>query len=85
LLNIDMDTTILRMRRQSQKHRQSPIPIAQYLPVFFSLQNRKYGVLTRASPLKSRRGALSTAGVGFSCATWALYQRVRRGTDMITK
>jgi vacuolar iron transporter family protein len=38
--NMDMCATIMHMRRQSQIPRQSPAPIAQYLPALFSLRNK---------------------------------------------
>ena len=41
LNDINMCATIMCMRRQSQMHKQSPIPIKQYLPVLFSLRNTK--------------------------------------------
>ncbi len=52
---MDMCTTILRMRRQSQMHRQSHLPIAQYLPALFSCEIRNKGPESD-EPLKAREG-----------------------------
>ena len=41
LINLDMCATIMRMRRQSQIHRQRLIPTARYQLALFSLRNKK--------------------------------------------
>ena len=53
LISMDRCTTIVRVRRQSQMHRQSYIPFVQYLAILLILRSKNRG-LCRIS--LSRRG-----------------------------